>query len=83
MSDKKYDVRGVCPKCGKQQTLAIEAGDALPLEGAGAKALAAGAPPKALAQCADCGEQYQAPITEDTCAEWDDFCKAVHPIQEY
>lgn len=83
MSDKKYDVDGICPNCGKKQTLAISANDALPIEGSDAKALEAGQAPKAIAHCAGCGQDYQAPVSADTCAEWDEFCQAVHPIVEY
>lgn len=82
MADKKYTVESICPTCGKKRKLELTANDAPALEGADAKALEQGQAPKALAQCDSCGHKYAAPISADTCAEWDDFCNAIHPIQE-
>lgn len=90
MSPKTYTVQGTCPDCGRNTTLALAAEDMkalaggapLALEGSHAKALAAGEAPIALAHCPHCGRDYPAPISPDTCAEWDDFCNEVHPIQE-
>jgi len=82
MPEKKYEVDSICPTCGKKKTLALTAKDMLALEGASPKALAQGQAPKALASCEGCGKKYEAPLSADTCAEWDDFCNEIHPIQE-
>ncbi|MCK9240739.1 hypothetical protein [Desulfocurvus sp.] len=82
MSPKTYTVQGTCPGCGHDTTLALEAKDMKALDGSRAKALAPGQEHLALAHCPHCGQDYPAPISPDTCAEWDDFCREIHPIQE-
>lgn len=82
MSETKYTVEGICPDCGKKTMLALGASNMTALKGADHAALASGAAPKAIAHCEACGKDYAAPISPDTCAEWDDFCNEIHPIQE-
>ncbi|WP_028588489.1 hypothetical protein [Desulfocurvus vexinensis] len=90
MSPKTYTVHGTCPGCGQGTTLALEARQMKALAGAAplaldaskAKALAGGDAPVALAHCPHCGQDYPAPVSPDTCAQWDEFCKEIHPIQE-
>ncbi len=82
MAEKKFEVESICPTCGKKRTLELTAREVRALEGANPKALEAGQAPKALAECEGCGHKYAAPVSADTCAEWDDFCNAIHPIQE-
>lgn len=74
MSEKTYEVKALCPRCGKEEILHITAADHA--------ALPPGEPPKALAQCTACGESYDAPVDQTTCSDWDDFCKEVHPVPQ-
>ncbi|WP_461209207.1 hypothetical protein [Desulfocurvus sp. DL9XJH121] len=74
MSDKTYAVQARCPHCGHEEILSIAADERL--------ALPQGEAPKALAQCPECGKPYNAPVTPDTCAEWDDFCREIPPVPQ-
>ncbi|NJB67811.1 ribosomal protein L44E [Desulfobaculum xiamenense] len=91
MGEKKYTVRTECPDCGVKATLHLTArelkalestpGDApLELSGRKQKALGGRAPRMELT-CASCGKLHIEDISK-TCADWDDYCKEVHPIQE-
>lgn len=72
--EKKYSVSAVCPECGASEQLQIE--------GSNFASLPEGEAPKALAECSQCGKPFNAPVNSDTCAEWDDFCKEVHPVPQ-
>ena len=74
MDQKTYEVKALCPHCGREEMLSITAADHA--------ALPQGEAPKALAQCPGCGTSYSAPVTPDSCADWDDFCKEIHPVPQ-
>lgn len=74
MDERIYQVKALCPHCGREEMLAVTASDRL--------ALPQGEAPKALAHCPECGADFDAPVNRDTCAEWDDFCKEVHPVPQ-
>lgn len=99
MSTKKFTISSVCPLCGKDSTLQLEANELkqleanpadIPgelegrtreeLEGRVQDALA-GRPPRIELTCSSCGKKHLEDLS-NTCAEWDDYCKEVHPIQE-
>lgn len=74
VSNKTYEVKALCPHCGQEEVLHIEA--------AGHAALPEGEAPKALAECSGCGKRYDAPVDQNTCSDWDDFCKEIHPVPQ-
>lgn len=74
MTKKKYEVQANCPHCGQQHVLRIEASKVA--------ALPQGKAPEALSSCPACGKPFNAPVTPDSCAEWDDFCNEIHPVPQ-